>query len=613
MSKSVGISVRTVVPPGTPMSMWLSILGCALDRLLGISAINAMYQRGLEGLSPFEFATRSLQVLDVSVTSSCANLTDRVPSTGPLLIICNHPYGGIEALILASALGPVRRDVKILANTALRVFPELRSIIIPINPLKVSQKNLVPIRQCAAHLEDGGVLIVFPAGKVSFYQEAKKRIADGDWNRIVGYLALCTETPLMPIFFHGCNSRVFHILGRLWDRSKLLMLPRELLKLKGRTISFSVGRVVPPRVWRNLSIQTLTGYARTITYLQESEDVFGNEVVNTSNSATRDTKYVPAVIENLAPHSSIRWMTNEVAALPKRQKLLDFKHYSVYYANASQIPTVMAEIARERERVFRVHDEGSGQARDSDEYDNTYVQLWIWDNVESSIVGAYRMGRTDVLKSKYGKPGLYLSQMFDFDDAFHADNPPMLELGRSFVVPEHQKSFHALYLLWQGIGRYLVAHPQYRRVYGTVSLSRQYDDRAIALLCDALIEPSPHIRALHPLTIEVHPEVRDFFNAEARELKTLAALVRGLDADGKDLPVLVKHYMKLGARFLCVGVDPNFNNTPGLLLELDVPALAPRALSTFFGDGAPRYLAYSPEQRASKVHHLIPRDERARA
>ena len=193
--------------------------------------------------------------------------------------------------------------------------------------------------------------------------------------------------------------------------------------------------------------------------------------------------------------------------------------------------------------------------------------------------------------------GVYLTQMFEFDNGFYDSMPPALELGRSFVVPEHQKSFHSLYLLWRGIGRFLVAHPRYRRLYGTVSLSRQYDDRAIALMCAELIEPLPHIRPRHQLPQLQHPEWLSCRKDIGRlDLKTLSACVRGLDQKGKDIPILVKHYHKIGAKFHCVAVDPNFNNTPGLLLMVDMDKASPKTISTFLGKDGDDYLAYRPEQ-----------------
>ncbi len=255
----------------------------------------------------------------------------------------------------------------------------------------------------------------------------------------------------------------------------------------------------------------------------------------------------------------------------------------------------MKDIARERERVFRLYDEGSGEPRDGDDFDQTYVQLFVWDNELHSLVGAYRLGRTDCLRA-HGASSIYLTQMFEFDDQFYDSMPPALELGRSFVVPEHQKSFHSLYLLWRGIGCFLVAHPQYRRLYGTVSLSRQYDDRAVALMCAELIEPLPCLRPRLALPQLLHPEWLSYQKEQGKlDLKTLSACVRGLDADGKDLPILVKQYHKIGAKFHCVAVDPNFNNTPGLLLMVDMDKASPKTISTFLGEDGGAYLAYKPD------------------
>ncbi len=96
------------------------------------------------------------------------------------------------------------------------------------------------------------------------------------------------------------------------------------------------------------------------------------------------------------------------------------------------------------------------------------------------------------------------------------------------------------------------------------------------MLCDALITPSPEVRPRVPL-----------------DMAFLTAIVRGLDHDGKDIPVLLRHYMKLGPRFHAVGVDPGFDRTPGLLLSVDVPQLQRKTVATFLGAEANAYLAHS--------------------
>lgn len=587
MSSYTEISLRALAPSGTPG--WLKFLAPVADRLLGLPAVDRVYSQ-LQGLPPFEFVKRGLEVLDIQVDSESGQIKNPIPEKGALLVVSNHPFGGVEMLALTQKLESVRKDIKVLANTGLQVFRELQPLFIAINPLKVTQRNLAPIRKCEEHLGNGGVLVIFPAGKVSFRPRGGSRIQDRDWNRVVGHLAKRSGAPILPVFFSGANSPMFQMLGNIWDRSKLLLLPRELIRMRGKRVHFELGHAINEDVWRHLDARSVTRFARLMSYLLESRIDQGEASKLNPN---------PKPMAPLAPLNDAAMIEQELAALPVKQQLLDFKQFSVFYAQGDQIPLLMKDIARERERVFREYDEGSGKSRDGDEFDRSYVQLFVWDNKNHSLVGAYRLGKTDQLR-KQGPEAVYLTQMFEFDDAFYDQMPPALELGRSFVVPEHQKSFHSLYLLWRGIGRFLVAHPQYRRLYGTVSLSRQYDDRAVALMCSELIEPLPQVRPRKALAPLLHPEWENYQNEQGSlDLKTLSACVRGLDDEGKDIPVLVKHYHKIGAKFHCVAVDPNFNNTPGLLLMVDMDRASDKTISTFLGKDGADYLAYVPAHSSS--------------
>ena len=225
------ISLAALAPGGAPW--WLRLGAPPLDRLLGIRVLDRLYRRhDLSGLPPIAFAERVLDVLGIGLVASGA--LDQIPPRGPVLVVCNHPFGGVEALALIMTRAPVRTDIKVLANTGLRVFRELRPLLIATNPLRVSQRNLTSIRQCDSHLGEGGVLVLFPSGKVSYRARGAVRIAAPPWSRRLGHLALRTGATLLPVFFHGTNSPLFHALGALWDRSKLLMLPWEFLRLRGR-------------------------------------------------------------------------------------------------------------------------------------------------------------------------------------------------------------------------------------------------------------------------------------------------------------------------------------------------------------------------------------------
>ena len=144
MSTHTGISLRALAPRGTPA--WLKFFAPMADRLLGLPALDHIYDQ-LHGLPPFEFVDKGLDLLDINVVSSTENLKGSIPETGPLLVVSNHPFGGVEMLALAQKLKSVRTDIKFLANTGLQVFRELQPLFIAINPLKVSQRNLAPIRE----------------------------------------------------------------------------------------------------------------------------------------------------------------------------------------------------------------------------------------------------------------------------------------------------------------------------------------------------------------------------------------------------------------------------------------------------------------------------------
>jgi len=91
-------------------------------------------------------------------------------------------------------------------------------------------------------------------------------------------------------------------------------------------------------------------------------------------------------------------------------------------------------------------------------------------------VGAYRIGRTDRIVATQGVEGLYTRTLFRYDSRLIARLSPALELGRSFVRAEYQRNYNALLLLWKGVAQFVVRHPQYRVLFGTVSISSRYSD-----------------------------------------------------------------------------------------------------------------------------------------
>jgi putative hemolysin len=554
-----------------------------LDRLLGIKKLNNLYlEQKFSGLNKQEFSEKLLDALGVSILSG-DKILKKIPKKGKCIVVCNHPYGMVEGVIIANLLTNYRNDTKVMANIALKVFKEINDYFIFANPLKPQAAiNSTAIKQCYRHVEDDGLLVIFPAGRVSFYQSKQKIITDGHWNRLAVNIADKTQSPIFPLFISGTNSALFHRLGRVYYRFRLLMLAREMFKLKNHQITLSANNLISSKQLTPFSnSETKNNVLRIQCYLNDQQYF--------QPWPHDDAKKSMSLVAEKTDSTLIK---TELEKLPEKQHLLNFKHYAVYYGYQTQMPNCVKEIARLRELTFRDLDEGSGEPYDTDKFDATYMHLFIYDSSNNQITGAYRIGQTDRLQKQGGLEQLYLSQMFNFNDDFINQQQPCLEMGRSFIIASEQKSYHSLLLLWKGIGAYVSQNPRYRTFYGTVSLSKQYDPRSVAIMEKTMVKPSVGVTAKTAFLGQLHPEVTQFIAQNTIKLEGLSTIISAIEKDGKDIPVLLKQYHKLGANFHCMGIDTNFNQTPGLLLSVHLPSAPEKLLKLYLGDNKAGYLAY---------------------
>ncbi len=459
-----------------------------------------------------------------------------------------------------------RSDFKVLSNLGISIFPEMNEHSIYTNPLSNNAKgNTSSLRTCLEHLRQGGVLVLFAAGRVSYPHGTPEAITDHRWNRIVASLQRKVQCPLYTVHISGQNRPMFYKLGKIWYRMRLLMLAREMLASRDRKLTFTISRPIkklPPA-----HAQQQTDLLYLLTYL--------NAVKLPSWPKAEEQKMQP-----LAPAVYPEALAAEVSALPEGQKLASFKSYTTYWTLQSQSPQIVNQIRRLREETFRTLDEGSGKPFDGDDFDATYVHLFIYDQENPRVIGAYRMGRSDELM-KGGLDQLYLSRVFEFKEGFINRQRAALEMGRSFVVSDQQRSYHGLLLLFLGIGAFVKKFPQYRVLYGTVSLSMQYSPLSVAVIQRWLCEPSGDVSALSPFDSPVIPQLEHYLAMHKPTLEHLDWLVRQIELDGKGLPVLLKQYYQMGARFYCIGIDKNFAGTPGLLLSVNLDNVPEKLLKLY--------------------------------
>lgn len=551
-----------------------------LDRLLGVKAMDKLYrQHNMQGLNKEEFTDKFIELFELDIEGK-EELQRKIPRKGPLVIASNHPFGGIEGIILARIIGEVRPDIKVLANKGLGIFKEISDYFIFTNPLSPNDpKNGPSLRQCLEHVKADGALLIFPAGKVSYYQKAKAGISEHVWNKLIGRLVSIDQCQFVPIFVNGENSDWFYRIEKVYFKLRMLLLGREILNKVGSKIVINTGNPINEKQFdKQLSHLEKAKLCRALSYAQDKRWRY-------EWPADKITEQLPIIDE-----ISTKQLLLELDALPNDQLLLENKGYSVYFGYQSQLPLVVQEIARLREVVFRMHNEASGQALDTDQFDATYTHLFIIDNAQSKIVGAYRMGLTDKLIQKDGPEGLYLHKMFNFKPSFVNQQGPCMEMGRSFLVPEMQGSYQGLLLLWKGIGRFAAKFPQYRTLYGTVSISKLFDPRSVKLIEQALVDAqsASQVSPVNSFDFASHIEIDELAD-QVDLIAQLGAFLTSIEDDGKGVPVLARQYLKMGGKFHAVGIDKSFNDTPGLLLSVHFPSAPEKLLKLYVGED---YQAY---------------------
>jgi len=290
-------------------------------------------------------------------------------------------------------------------------------------------------------------------------------------------------------------------------------------------------------------------------------------------------------------------LERDISHLPTPQTLTGNDSLTVYWAESKQIPSVLREIGRLRELTFRATGEGTGKSIDLDHYDHYYQHLIVWNHEKHEVVASYRMGRTDEIIEKMGLEGLYTTTLFVYDEALLNRISPAIELGRSFVRQEYQRTFAPLLLMWRGLCVYLARHPRYRYLFGPVSISNTYQTVSKALMIQFLRQHHTP-QTLADLVSPRHPfkpsrKIRKMDAAGGYALfesDDLSDLVADLEPDQKGIPVLLRQYLKLGAKLLAFNVDPDFGDCVDGLIVVD---LMHDGVSKYFTrDDRASYLAY---------------------
>lgn len=551
--------------------------GWLLMKILKISTLNDVYDRN-KHLKDVEFLNAILDEFQIKFEIPEEDLK-RLPKEGAYITISNHPLGGIDGILLLKLMLEREPNFKIIANFLLHRIDPMKPYIMPVNPFenhKDAKSSVIGIKETLRHLSDGKPLGMFPAGEVSTYKDGKL-VVDKTWEEGAIKVIRKAQVPVVPIYFHAKNSRLFYLLSKLGDTLRTAKLPSELLTQKDRVIKVRIGK--PISVAEQNEYITLEEYSE---FLRKKTYMLANPFEKESKLLTTPTLKLPKSPKQIVTAANHEKIVGEVVNLRKLEcRLLQSKNYEVFFAQADKIPNILHELGRLREITFREVGEGTNESIDIDKYDKYYHHMFLWDEEAQKIAGAYRMGLGSEIYPKYGIGGFYLHELFRFEPELFDMMNKSIEMGRAFIVKEYQQKPMPLFLLWKGIMHTTLRYPEHKFLIGGVSISNQFSDFSKSLMIEFMKSNyyDPYIaQYIYPkkeYKVKLKDADKDFIFDEAEsDLNKFDKIIDELEPGSLRLPVLIKKYIKQNARVVAFNVDPLFNNAVDGLMYIriaDIP------------------------------------------
>jgi putative hemolysin len=554
-----------------------TILADTLLRFIGHNKIISLYSQ-LTDKNPISLINCLLDHLEISIEIPDEDLRN-IPSSGAFITVSNHPYRGIDSMLLYRLISTRRSDFKIVASHLLKDIESLKDVIIPVKTFETREENKSSyrgIKECFSYLEDGHGIGIFPTGITSPHIELSRVIIDGPWQPAAVKLIKNSEVPVIPVYFHGTTHRLLSLIANANPINRSSGLPSELKDRKNKIIKIRIGSPLNIREQSGFNDLTLYGqYLRARTYALGSP--FDNGTRMMRKISDKKLTAVP-----LAEQRPVDVLTNEFNEIKSEFELFSTKNYSVVCAPVDKIPEIFREIGRLREKTFRLVGEGTNKSIDVDSYDLYFDHLFIWDTDENRIVGAYRIGRGDHIISVYGIKGFYIDSLFRLSKKFTPSLAQAIELGRSFITPEYQKKAIPLFLLWKGIMVFLLRHPEYRYLIGPVSITNDFSKFSKSLIVEFVRkyffdeEMSRFITPRKEFIVKTDRAVnrKVFIDTSEKDINKIEKIVMDIQP-GYRLPVLLKKYLEINGRIIGFNIDPEFNYCLDGLLILDINNVPP--------------------------------------
>ena len=418
--------------------------------LLGIDKLSPLMHE-TSGIKGVEWVEAVIDSLNIRCETHCGDY-DNLPEEGAAVIIANHPTV-MDGLAIINTLSRVRKDIQIVANHVLTVmFPQIKDITIGIRNMqgKVGHRQ---IKEMNDHLKSGGVLIIFPAGRLASITPFG--LKEARWQEGFLRLAIRHDAALVPVHISGANSIIYYLAAIIWRPLSNLMIFRECLRHRGNILRLKITSNIDLREY-NLTDNLNELSIKCRRHLQ---------LIGRGKSGILSV--VPA-LARAEQKKELAMAINECGIL---QNFSDGKKLLLYRFQEGTSATLLNELGRLREMSFREIGAGTGKKRDNDKYDFEYAHIILWDSSCDEIAGAYRLMPAAEQIEKRGLEGLYSYSLFKYKPEFIPQLKKSIEIGRGFIQKRYQKT-KALDSLWKGIFNFIKEYPEYENFLGVLTIPR---------------------------------------------------------------------------------------------------------------------------------------------
>ena len=558
----------------------------AIMRLTKIDEVNKLYDilKDKVGKDFFDSFVRERGLKYIVFEEDLA----RIPKTGPFILVSNHPLGAIDGILMTKILTEIRPDFKIMGNFLLEKIEPMKPYVISVNPFenrKELKSSSSGMRGSLKQLEEGGCIGIFPAGEVSNRNNEFSEIMDKKWEKPALKLIKMAKVPVVPMYFHAKNSRLFYQMAKLHPDLQTLLLPSEMMHKRDKPIRVRLGKPVSVKVLEDHdSIEEMGEFLQKKIQLLKTYYEKRKSLADRLNIPNLRLNFPllkeENVVQNIIDETPTKDIVAEIEALSKNDKML-FRNgnYEVFFAGYNDIPSIMREIGRQRELTFRKIGEGSNLPFDLDEYDEHYHHLFLWDNQAKKLAGAYRMALGAEVMKKHGIDGFYTSSLFEFDPELRPFFRKVIEMGRAYISSEYQQKPLPLFLLWRGIVHVCLRNPEHKFLMGGVSISDKFSEFSKSLMIEFMRSHyydsavAQYIHPKHEFKVKLKDRDKNlFFDEVESDLNKLDKIIDDLEPEMR-LPVLIKKYIKQNAKVISFNVDPSFNDAIDGLMYIRISEL----------------------------------------